>query len=490
MLHIIKNTIKFIGVLFIGMAWSGCKKDFLDINPKGQLIAQKTSDYDLLLNSTTLTLTQSASQTVMSDEVATTTSFNLIGATDGVAVLSDQKAFMWADDIYQPGDNSSELTPLVKQIYTFNKIINEVMTSDGGSDSQKKSIQAEALAGRAWANFMLVNYYGKPYNSASSATDLGFPLPTTADVTQTKFTRATVQSMYNLILSDLIQAIPNLPSKVSSRVRMSKAAGEGLLGKVYVFMGQFDKALPLLTASIDDLAGATIPVGLYNFSEAFAPGGAFMPISPVIGPSRTVPQNDNESLFLRYTPNYYTYIYGGILLSPQTVALFKTSDLRRQFYTAFSVGTTTAYPKGMLRAWGRLYVNEGINVSDIYLLKAECKSRLGNLNGAVSDIQSFRLNRMPAADVPVPSAVAADQVALTKFILEERIREFAVLGSRWFDMRRLSVDPVYKLTVGTTHAVYDSNGNIAATYTLKPERLTFRFPQYITAANPDLMQNP
>ncbi|MCZ4244173.1 RagB/SusD family nutrient uptake outer membrane protein [Pedobacter punctiformis] len=489
MLHINKNTIKFVSILFISMVLNGCKKDFLDINPKGKLIAQKTSDYDLLLNDQALTLVTPASHILMSDEVAgSSPAFSSLGA--GIGTLADQKAFKWEDDIYVQGDNASEISLLVKGIYTNNKIINEVMTSEGGTDAQKKAILAEALAGRAWANFVLINLYGKPYNTNSSLTDLGIPLLKTADVTQTKFTRATVQEAYDLIIADLNQAIPDLSATVVSRVRMSKAAAKALLAKVYVFMGKFDQALPLLNGSISDLTGAEVPVGLYNFSTELAAGGAFYPSNPIVGPPRNDPNKDKEIVFLRYTPNYYSYVFSGAVISPEASALFKASDLRKQFLTPYSFGMASVYPLGMLRTYGKGYSSMGITVPDMYLLRAECRSRLGDLPGAATDMQAFRLNRMPAADAAVPAGVSGDQVTLTKFILEERIREFAVNGDRWFDMRRLSVDPVYKSTVGTTHRIYDNSGAVTATYTLRPERLTFRFPLYIMNANPDMPQNP
>ncbi|KAF5273719.1 hypothetical protein FQR65_LT17115 [Abscondita terminalis] len=50
-----------------------------------------------------------------------------------------------------------------------------------------------------------------PYNAATAATDLGAPLIKEADISQTQFTRATVQEMYDSMISDLSEAIPNLP---------------------------------------------------------------------------------------------------------------------------------------------------------------------------------------------------------------------------------------------------------------------------------------
>ena len=96
---------------------------------------------------------------------------------------------------------------------------------------------------------------------------------------------------------------------------------------------------------------------------------------------------------------------------------------------------------------------------------------------------------MPPSDATVPSEVAADKEALVKFILEERTREFAVQGFRWFDMRRLSVDPQYSSTITTTHTLYNEDGS-TTTFTLKPERYVFRFAQKLLKQNPGMENNP
>ena len=62
-------------------------------------------------------------------------------------------------------------------------------------------------------------------------------------------------------------------------------------------------------------------------------------------------------------------------------------------------------------------------------------------------------------------------------------------GFRWFDMRRLSVDPVYKATVGTSHSLYSATG-ATSTFILRPDRLVLRFPQKIIDSNPGLNNNP
>ena len=96
---------------------------------------------------------------------------------------------------------------------------------------------------------------------------------------------------------------------------------------------------------------------------------------------------------------------------------------------------------------------------------------------------------MPAASVAVPANIASQRVSLLKFILEERIREFAAQGYRWFDMRRLSVDPLFS-NVSYKHQVFDMDGKVVATFPLKPERFTLQLPPKVIDLNPGMENNP
>ena len=464
-----------------------CKKDFLEITPKGKLIAETTEDYyRLLSNLDFLNIVAScgsgAAQVPMGDEVAAVDPY--LSGTD----LRSQRLFHWDDAIYQPDEDALEMATPMKNIYTYNKVINEVMDSKNGTDLEKKSIRAEALAGRAWTYFLLINYYGKPYSEATSSTDPGFPIITEADVTKTKFSRASVKEVYDFIIEDLKTAIPDLPSEITNRLRMSKAAGEGVLGKVYVFMGKYDEALPLLSSSIADLSNATIPVRLYNYNTALAPGGEFFPVG-LFGPNYPFSLNVEENVYAKQFINAWAFTNNEFVLTPQTVALYGASDQRLSFF-APNAFFGDDYPNGMLRRVGPLGTQFGVVVPDLYLLRAECKARLNDLSGGVADVETLRKNRMPEADATVPSAVASDQNKLVKFILDERIREFAMEGYRWFDMRRLSVDPDYSSTVGTVHKVYSASGEVTGTYNLRPERYVLRFTQKLMDQNPGMENNP
>ncbi len=83
---------RFIFSLFILLCCTGCSEIFLEVEPKGKLIAKNTNDYDLLLNDPVLYIASQVSHVVMSDELAGIEPYFSI-AGSGIATLTDKKAF-------------------------------------------------------------------------------------------------------------------------------------------------------------------------------------------------------------------------------------------------------------------------------------------------------------------------------------------------------------------------------------------------------------
>lgn len=445
-----------------------CKKSFLEILPKGRVIATKTSDYNLLLNNLDLVNMGALALPLLGDEVVA------LEPTWGVQVYRIKQAFKWEPDLYNIDENGIETLAPVKGMYIYNKVINEVMESTEGNEATKLALQAEALAGRAWTNFLLINMYGKPYNAATATTDPGFPLMLEADISAQDFRRATVQKIYDQIISDLTTAIPNLENEgVFHRIRMSKAAAQGILAKVYIFMGRHAEALPLLNESINNLEKSSLTTALVNYNTVW-------PGFPTV-------VNDVENVYVKNLNNSFISTGNRLLwLTPEVSALFKPTDtrvVRMQLSTTFENGLT------LYKRINTTTNNIGIKVSDLYLLRAEVKARLEDLSGAKADVEYLRQHRVPAADVPVPSEIASTKMPLLNYIMEERIREFCVQGYRWFDMRRFSVDPLFT-TPTYQHKVYNATGEVSETYTLKPERLVLKFAPKILAENPNMQDNP
>ncbi|HMO31829.1 MAG TPA: RagB/SusD family nutrient uptake outer membrane protein [Lacibacter sp.] len=475
-------------ILFTASAllFSACKKSFLEITPRGRLVASLTSDYELMLNGADLVGTGATAQGFLGDEIA---GFNPFFTASDVRT---QRLFKWEADVQEREQVAPEMTTFLTWIYRYNKIINEVMDSKGGTEQEKKRIRAEALGNRAFINFFLINYYAKPYDNTTTATDPGFPIITATDVTETRFERGTVQAMYDHIISDLTTALDDLPLTVQHRLRMSRPGAQALLGKVYVFMGRFNDAIPLFNSCIASLGSAAVPINLYDYNREFSTTptpGVFLPVNQ-FGPTFPINPDFREGIFIRQAgPGLGSFTNNALILSPAAASLYIPTDQRRRMFISNPYPTGAVYPMGMLRRFGPGTIQIGMMLPEIYLLRAECLARANNITDAVTDLELLRRNRMPLASAAVPATSQATSLALLNFIMEERIREFALLGYRWFDMRRLSVDPLFGQKT-FTHTLYAPDGSVVETYTSTPERLVLRLPRLVLDQNPGMENNP
>lgn len=470
---------------------SSCKKSWLEIVPLGDRVAQTTDDYDKLMNNNAYYYTSTGGWSeaqLMGDEVAAETPF-----FNNIGIIRD-RLFQWKDSIYPiPQQSPFTLSAHLEQMYTWNKVIAEVMSSTDGTEASKKRVRAEAKATRAWSNFNMANFYCKPYNASSANTDPGFPIITEPNVNTQSFPRGTVQGFYDFIINDLKEALPDLAVKPNIVTRMSKPAVEGLLGKVYVFMGKFNEALPYLNDAVSHVTsnGQTT---FYDYNQTFQPNGAFMPINNLSGPNSPGQIRDDirEAVLSKvwYSGSYNGNLTGnnGLVLTPAAQALYTPGDFRLLFYTDRNPNNAVN-AAGRIRKYGVSYSRWGLQLADLYLLRAECKARLNDLGGAVADLEMLRKNRMTPATYAVPGTVAGNQPALIRFVIDERIREFAGEGYRWFDMRRLSQDPIFA-PMTFTHTMYNSDGSTTI-FTLKqPTRLVMKFPRFILDTNPYMEDNP
>lgn len=480
----IKTYILLSMSLALGLSQVACQKEFLEIEPKGFLIAKKTGDYEKILNAIYLSSSFTASG-YLGDEVAAQQ--NYFSGTDRRV----QRLFRYEDRVYQPDELPNEVTDAqsyIQRQYLFNKVINEVMDSEGGSEALKKGILAEAKVGRAICHLMFLSDFSVPYNRATATTDLGVPLLTEANVNRSSFVRASVQESYDFMIKDLTEALPDL-GPLSHRRKLSKVAAEFYLTRIYLYMADFEKAELHANAAFQDISSAEIGVALYDYNDVLAPGGDWgADMDFGFGPSNQPLSANNTQLIYNVEISTFnitsvnTFVY-----TPRTAALFDPSDNRPKLYSEQEFFGSAIFPLGMRRYPG-FNSNIGPTLSDLYLMRAEIRARLGDLEGAKSDVEYLRTHRM-SANIAVPSAVANDQQALVRFILDERIREFALGGMRWLDMRRLSVDPIYSNTVIYKHDLYGEDGNVVESFTLKPERFALKFGERMLSESEGLEEN-
>jgi len=472
-----------------------CKKEFLEVVPKGQTIAITTADYEKLLNANYLTSSFNAS-VYRGDEVS-----GLQPYFDGMSDLINlrmQRLFRYEDRVYNADQVPDEITGesnYIRKLYLFNKIINEVMASQGGTEAQKLAILAEAKAGRAICNFMFLSDFTKPYNAATATTDLGIPNLTIADVNQKNFKRETLNQGYDLVIKDLSEALPDLGITVHRR-KISKLAAEFYLSRVYMAMNNYPAAKLHVDAAFLECSKAAIPIELYDYSVVLNPDnpdapGSWLPDSGLGLDNEPLAANNTEVIY-NITAGWFQFqSVDAFVFSPRTAGLYVPADRRLNLYSPFELFSAKVHPNGMRRRTSGFFtgMNVGPTLAEMYLMRAECNARANNLTGAVADLETLRKKRISGTAAAVPSAVASNQQALVRFILDERIREFAITGLRWLDMRRLSQDPVYKDHVIYTHKIYGENGEEVSTYSLKPERFALKFGERMLNESNGLEEN-
>lgn len=125
-----------------------------------------------------------------------------------------------------------------KIIAGANTVLARVSEGDQGMNDQ---LIAENLYIRSLIYFYLTNVFGKPYNQSPS-TNLAVPLKLNDDPNE-NLPRNTVKEVYDQILSDLLKAETLFNNDSRSKIYASKAATQALLARVYLYMGENQKAI-------------------------------------------------------------------------------------------------------------------------------------------------------------------------------------------------------------------------------------------------------
>ena len=490
MKNCITNIFKFIGCIAIAVLFNACSEEFLEIEPKGIGTLTRTEDFRLFLKNSSLSTQDNAIPGSLIYKGPEACAIEPIFSTFIVSSELRYKFFAFEPDFGAGGTGHAfdRINPFTL-LYGLNAIVNGVMDSKGGTEAQKREIWAQAKVFRAYINYKLLKVLGQTYDPATANTDLGIIDIQDFDVTVTDRARMTLQESYDFIINDIKEALPYLPANIN-RDNMSKPVGHMLLGLQYLQMHNYQDALTQFDGAFTAISASNgLSTALFDYNVSTLPGGAhaagrFFPAQPRFG-------DDTEMLF-----GEFNSIIGAkgirpwIFMSPETSALYGPNDLRLSaLYSHFPFRSSTPYSvPGVYR---RLYnfEFEGLKLNNLYLLRAECRARTGNTAGAIADLQFLRNHRIKPTDAAVPSGLSQD--ALIKYIVDERIREFAMVnGEPFMDVKRLWNDPLFQDRKPYQHKIYNADGSVKETFTLTKNRLVLQIPGSIMDQNPSLINNP
>lgn len=443
-------TIKhFFRSLFFGFvccnfvaALSSCD-NFLDITPTGKVIASTGEEYRAMLTYEYKYFPKDRHMTtVRTDEL------KFSGSTASSDLDAYLDLWLWKDENPSPTTSYFSWRSYYHAIYIANYIIEHQEEITEASAQTINQLVGEAYMMRAYCHFLLVNLYAEPYTHCTPATTRGVPMMLEADVNAIPGS-SSVEAIYNQVLSDISEAEQRLNVEKwdeGENYRFNVISAQALRARTYLYMGRWQDALTAAKAVIaahGDLEDLTVS-------------------------SAVLPDNyksvENIVALEQFSSNLSTVINQP---SADFIALYRTGDQRKSKYFKRETSTTWS----LLKTDGYCTFRS----AEAYLTAAEAAAQLNDLTGAIDYLNPLlqkRLNATAYSDA-LTLMTPMDQSQLLQEIYDERARELAFEGHRWYDLRR-TTQPALTRTYG------------GQTYTLTPEKYTMRFPTEAVESNPEI----
>ena len=440
-----KKISKYLFFFVATLAITSCD-DYLDVEPIGKVIPETLEEFRAVLTKGYETYPEHKSLTTFrTDELTMDESnFDLVDYKD---------IFIWKDANPDRITKSFQYQGLYNTIFYTNVIINEAGQKVPASD-EKNQLIGEAHALRAMAYFDLVNLFAKPYNASTASTDKGVPLALKIDLEQA-YVPESVAVIYNQILLDSKEA-GNLLNKNTQTTginyRFSKAALYALESRIYLYQNEWQKSFDATEKAL------TYKSNLVNLNT-----------TPLL-----VNKYDSAESILALESVFVDRFNKISFPSPELIANYnKLGDLRFGLYFVASGSSYSFKPASNGYATQKC----SFRTSELYLTKAEALLQLNNLTEAKTTLLSFIEKRYTATAFGLLSTEinAMNTADFTNFLYQERQREFAAEGHRWFDLRRTSQKQIIH-TIGGQNFTLNQND----------PRYTIPFPANARLNNPNL----
>ncbi|RZK40372.1 MAG: RagB/SusD family nutrient uptake outer membrane protein [Pedobacter sp.] len=401
----------FYSAFFFLFLISGCEK-FLNEKPDKSLAIPSTlKDLQALLDYHAAYTSDPNTGEISSGD------FYLTQA-DWASLSSEQhrRVYIWEKD-YLFEINSVDWKTFSTAVYHSNSVLEglETIKRTETNADQYDNIKGQALFFRA-KNVLRASFiWTLAYDEQTASNDLGLPLRQNTDFNEISV-RSSVRDTYSQIISDLKIAIPLLPIKPLSYIRASRPAAYACLSRTYLAMRKYteaglyaDSCLQVFSELIDynTLANSSATYPFIELNKEVISHG-----------STTVGQILNLTRAKVVDELYQSY---------------NTFDLRKTLFFSTNADGSHGF-KG--RYTGGASPFSGLATDEIYLIRAECFARAGQINNAMADLNTLLINRWTKGKF-IPYSATNEEEALV-LILTERRKELLFRGLRWADLKRLN----------------------------------------------------
>lgn len=253
-----------------------------------------------------------------------------------------------------------------------------------------------------------------------------------------------LSDVYNLIKTDLKEAIADLPDTRIGKSYINKAVANGILARV-LLVTQDDWELAASSAKAAYGGGsATAAVQSVNW------GAGFNNLSDqewIWG----LYQDDNETNFYFGAPfaqmDHLVLSYYGTYVNTNFVAKFADTDVRKLFFDIYS--STTPYREFITTKFAFTFDADApiMRKSEMVLAEAEAQYHLGSETNA----RDLLFALQSARDASAVKTTSTGPALLEEILLERRKELYGEIGVEWFDAKRYSKpinrDPVHRVVI-------------------------------------------
>jgi hypothetical protein len=487
---------KFFGLLLTGLAFSSCKKSFLDTFPTTSVaateaVASTQNGYAALNGIHRIMYVQydaqgqagEGSNNIFRDLLGEDIVYPLANGSTGLIGF-----LQWTS---HRNVNDGFLRYVYRYYYRIIANANVLIAGiDGatGPDADKKIIKGQALAYRAWAHFQLVQLWGKRYVAGSTNSQPGVPLLLTN--TLEGQARASVEDVYTQVNKDIDEAIVLLAGYTRS--------GSAAKSNFNVNVARGIKARVALTQQNWDAAGtnaiaARTGVTLMTNAE-YLSGFNNITNQEWIWGSRQI--DDHNTFFF----SYFAYIsanFNSTVLRTQPRAINATlynaipaTDIRKQMWDL--TGATVPVPPGGARVpyQNKKFLAQSSSASmgdvpymragEMYLIEAEARARQGQSGAAQAALFTLLKNR----NASYLLSTNTGQALIDEIMFNRRVELWGE-GFRFLDLKRLNL-PLNRNGIPNHLPALASVFDIPA----NDNRWEWLFPQDELNTNAAIIQNP
>ena len=441
---------KIIYIILLGcmLVTTACDS-YLDIKPVGSVIPGTLAEYRALLTRSYKDVSLLRDRGMVgfrSDEMLVRNKdFDL----DSYADIE-----RWNDQAPHSSTASFEWAVYYNVLFIANHVIENEGGINEGSTEDIRQLVGEAYLMRAYMHFLLVNLYGQPYTKPGALDTKAIPLKLDVDLEKV-LTRQTVAEVYASIDADILKAKEMITKEQWEdryAYRFSTVSVDALLSRVALYKGDWENSLAASKVIMNTEASL---VDLKKDDSLL--------------PNHYQSTENLTALEMCLTSSINT---AGLVTS-SFLNLYGEGDLRLNRY--FSAPDEEGHRKSQ-KAGSNTFLCS-FRLGEIYLNAAEAAAQMNQLAEARHYLLGLMENRY-TEDAFTVKSIAVEKMLqedLLNEILNERARELAFEGHRWFDLRR-TTRPRLEKTVRGERYVLEADD----------PRYTLLIPKEALEANPGL----